>query len=189
VTVLLSDADVRSVVEAATRAPSVLNTQPWRWQVSSDDSGTVFELSADSARVLRVTDPLGRFLVVSCGAGLFNARLALRNAALEPLVQLSPAPQEPRLLARVSATPGAEPTAHERWLFGVIPERHTNRGPFHNRSMGSGLLQRVAAAAAARGAGVGGPFPGRGAGGGRKDPPEPLGPAGSCACRSVAASL
>jgi hypothetical protein len=153
VSVSLADADTRVVVEAATRAPSVLNTQPWRWQVADDPGdGTVFELSADSARVLRVTDPLGRFLVISCGAGLFNARLALRHLGLEPLVRLSPDPHEPRLLARVSASPGKPPSPEERWLYGAIPERHTNRGPFHQRVMGSGLVHRVVDAAAAEGA-------------------------------------
>lgn len=151
-TTSLVDADARAVVEAATRAPSVLNTQPWRWDVSADDHGTVFELFADSARVLRVTDPLGRFLVISCGAGLFNARLALRTQSLEPLVRLAPDPHDPRLLARVTATPGKPPTPDERWLHGAIPERHTNRGPFHNRELGSGLVRRVVDAAAAEGA-------------------------------------
>jgi hypothetical protein len=148
----LTDADARLVVESATRAPSVLNTQPWRWNVLVSDDGTAFELSADSARVLRVTDPLGRFLVISCGAGLFNARLALRSRGLEPLVRLSPDPHEPRLLARVTATAGKPPTQEETWLFGAIPERHTNRGPFHQRSMSSGLVHRVVDAAAAEGA-------------------------------------
>ncbi len=153
VSVSLADADARVVVEAATRAPSVLNTQPWRWAVQQDAStGTVFELSADSARVLRVTDPLGRFLVISCGAGLFNARLALRTLGYEPLVRLSPDPHEPRLLARVTASPGKPPSQEERWLFAAIPERHTNRGPFHQRAMGSGLVHRVVDAAAAEGA-------------------------------------
>ncbi len=151
-TTSLVDADARAVVEAATRAPSVLNTQPWRWDVSADEHGTLFELFADSARVLRVTDPLGRFLVISCGAGLFNARLALRTQSLEPLVRLAPDPHDPRLLARVTATPGKPPTPDERWLHGAIPERHTNRGPFHNRELGSGLVRRVVDAAAAEGA-------------------------------------
>jgi hypothetical protein len=146
------DADARAVVEAATRAPSVLNTQPWRWDVSADEHGTVFELFADSARVLRVTDPLGRFLVISCGAGLFNARLALRTQSREPLVRLAPDPHDPRLLARVTATPGDPPTPEERWLHNAIPERHTNRGPFHNRALGSGLIHRIVDAAAVEGA-------------------------------------
>jgi hypothetical protein len=148
----LADTDSRVVVEAATRAPSVLNTQPWRWSVAETDDGTVFALSADSARVLRVTDPLGRFLVISCGAALFNARLALRSMGLEPLVRLSPDPHEPRLLATVSATAGKPATQEERWLFGAIPERHTNRGPFHQRQMNSGLVHRIVDAAAAEGA-------------------------------------
>lgn len=153
VSLSLADADARVVVEAATRAPSVLNTQPWRWTVSpGSDGGTVFELSADSARVLRVTDPLGRFLVISCGAGLFNARLALRSLGLEPLVRLSPDPHEPRLLARVTASPGKPASPEETWLFGAIPERHTNRGPFHERGLGSGLVHRIVDAAAAEGA-------------------------------------
>lgn len=152
VTVRLPDSDARAVVEAATRAPSVLNTQPWRWQVHEATSGTVLELSADSARVLRVTDPLGRFLVISCGAGLFNARLALRQQSLDPLVRLSPDPHDPRKLAQVTASPGKPPTAEERWLFGAIPERHTNRGPFHERAIGSGLIHRVIDAASAEGA-------------------------------------
>ena len=109
VTVRLPDSDARAVVEAATRAPSVLNTQPWRWQIHQAAEGTMLELSADSARVLRVTDPLGRFLVISCGAGLFNARLALRQQALDPLVRLSPDPHDPRKLARVTAGPGNPP--------------------------------------------------------------------------------
>lgn len=151
-TTSLVDADARAVVEAATRAPSVLNTQPWRWDVSADEHGTLFELFADSARVLRVTDPLGRFLVISCGSGLFNARLALRSQSLEPLVRLAPDPHDPRLLARVTATPGTPPTPQERWLHGAIPERHTNRGPFHNRQLGSGLVNRIVDAASAEGA-------------------------------------
>ena len=152
-TVTLLDTDVRAVVEAATRAPSVLNTQPWRWRVrTSDDEGTVFDLSADSARVLRVTDPLGRFLVISCGAGLYNARLAVRSISLEPLVRLSPDPHDPRLLARLTASPGKPPSEEERWLFDAVPERHTNRGPFHERAISSGLIARVVDAATAEGA-------------------------------------
>ncbi|MGB9373811.1 MAG: hypothetical protein WCA82_06605, partial [Jiangellales bacterium] len=99
-----------------------------------------------------VTDPLGRFLVISCGSGLFNARLALRTQSLEPLVRLAPDPHDPRLLARVTATPGTPPTPQERWLHGAIPERHTNRGPFHNRQLGSGLVNRIIDAASAEGA-------------------------------------
>jgi hypothetical protein len=51
------------VLHAAARqsmhAPSVFNTQPWRWRVTSDS----LELRADPARRLDVTDPEGRLLM------------------------------------------------------------------------------------------------------------------------------
>ncbi|HSK25875.1 MAG TPA: hypothetical protein VK894_03090 [Jiangellales bacterium] len=147
-TTRLTGSEVRTVVEAAHRAPSVLNTQPWRWAEVEDG----LELRADSVRVLRVADPLGRFLVVSCGASLLNARLALRHLGREPVVRLGPDPDEPRLLARVRVVPGQPPTQEDDWLYSAIPLRHTNRGPFHERRLSSRLLRRLIDAAAAEGA-------------------------------------
>lgn len=148
----LTESEVREVVEAATRAPSVLNTQPWRWHVDEVGGETALDLFADSARVLRVTDPVGRFLVLSCGAALFNARLALRHLYRDPIVRLAPDPDEPRLLARVRVAAGAAATAEEDWLYRAIPDRHTNRAPFRERRLGSGVVRRLVDAAAAEGA-------------------------------------
>ncbi|HEU4491647.1 MAG TPA: hypothetical protein VFR74_12325 [Jiangellales bacterium] len=148
ITTRLTGAELRTVVEAAHRAPSVLNTQPWRWAEVEDG----LELRADSVRVLRVADPLGRFLVVSCGASLLNARLALRHLGREPVVRLGPDPDEPRLLARIRVVPGQPATQEEDWLYAAIPNRRTNRGPFHERKLGSRLIRRLIDAAAAEGA-------------------------------------
>lgn len=147
-TTRLTAAQVQAVVEAAHRAPSVLNTQPWRWRAVEDG----LELRADSSRVLRVADPLGRFLVVSCGASLLNARLALRHLGRAPAVRLGPDPDDPRLLARVGVGPGPGPTQAEEWLYSAIPLRHTNRLPFHDRRLAAGLAKELADAAAAEGA-------------------------------------
>jgi hypothetical protein len=57
----------RKAVERASLAPSVHNTQPWRFVVRP----TVLELHADSDRQLRALDPTGRQLVISCGCALF----------------------------------------------------------------------------------------------------------------------
>jgi nitroreductase len=43
-------------------APSILNTQPWRWRL---EPGRL-ELFAERAGQLRVTDPQGRLLTISC---------------------------------------------------------------------------------------------------------------------------
>ena len=66
---------VRYVVASAIWAPSVHNTQPWRFVV---DDGPRLSLYADADRGLAVADPDGREMM-SCGAALFTGRLALRS--------------------------------------------------------------------------------------------------------------
>jgi hypothetical protein len=58
----------------ATRAPSVHNTQPWRFRVSPD----VVQLWSDPRRKLRA-EPSGREMLISCRAALFGLRLAVRS--------------------------------------------------------------------------------------------------------------
>ena len=64
----------RFVIGAAVWAPSVHNSQPWRFAVRRGE----ISLYADPDRRLAVADPDGREMLISCGAALFNARLALR---------------------------------------------------------------------------------------------------------------
>src|SRR3954462_217561 len=59
--------------EAAGFAPSIHNTQPWRWRVAAAGLG----LFAARERQRGVPDPGGRMLHVSCGAALHHARVAL----------------------------------------------------------------------------------------------------------------
>jgi nitroreductase len=61
------------LIATAARAPSVHNTQPWRFRVGE----YAIDLHADVRRKLRM-DPLGRELLISCGAALFGLRLAVR---------------------------------------------------------------------------------------------------------------
>jgi nitroreductase len=65
----------RFVVEAAVHAPSVHNTQPW-WFSTADRE---ISLHADIDRRLNVADPRGREMMISCGAALFTARVAMRS--------------------------------------------------------------------------------------------------------------
>src|SRR3954465_12222646 len=48
----------------ALRAPSVLNTQPWRWRVTPD----ALELRMELGRSLTTTDPDHPLQLLSCGA-------------------------------------------------------------------------------------------------------------------------
>ncbi len=77
-TALASAEQLRQVVQAALLVPSVHNTQPWRFVERPDG----LELHADPARRLAVLDPDGRQQHLSCGAALFHARAAAREATL-----------------------------------------------------------------------------------------------------------
>jgi hypothetical protein len=68
------------VVAAAVWAPSVHNTQPWWFSTH----GQEISLYADATRQLLVADPGGREMMISCGAALFTARLALRSLGYIP---------------------------------------------------------------------------------------------------------
>jgi hypothetical protein len=124
---LAADGVVRRLVEAAGAAPSIHNTQPWRFRVTEE----LIELHGDPGRMLWVADPRGRALHMSCGAALFNLRLAIRMLAAKPLVWPLPDPQgAPTLLASVELAPGRPPASDERAMFELIHRRHTSRAPF-----------------------------------------------------------
>lgn len=129
-------------------APSVLNTKPWLFcKVPNDDR---IELRANWDRHLKVIDPLHRELLISCGAALFNLRMAIRVSGHDPVVWLLPDEQTQGaalcrhcgdrcgvgdLLASVEiVTRRTHPaTRQQRRLYEAIPRRHTVRQPFNHR--------------------------------------------------------
>jgi hypothetical protein len=119
----------------AGRAPSVHNTQPWRLLFSP----LTVELECDPRRKLR-TDPVGREMLISCGAALFGLRLAVRSLGYRPVVELLPDPGRLRLLARLRVGEAAPISRWERELLDAIPHRHTHRGPFAPAPVHAGLL-------------------------------------------------
>ncbi len=109
-------------VEHALRAPSVHNTQPWRWRL---DGGTV-ELHADRTRHLIGTDPDQRDLVLSCGAALHHLRAALAGVGVATIVERRPDPESSDLLAVVRPAAGP-PDEREAALASAIAARRTDR--------------------------------------------------------------
>jgi nitroreductase len=135
------------LIATAARAPSVHNTQPWRFRVGEYS----IELYSDPGRKLRV-DPLGREMLISCGAALFGLRLAVRSLGYQPVVSLLPDPGRLRLLAEVTLRAAAPASALERQLLDAIPRRHTHRGPFAAGPLPARLMPALQHDALAEGA-------------------------------------
>jgi hypothetical protein len=135
------------LIATAARAPSVHNTQPWRFRVGE----YAIELHADIGRKLRV-DPLGREMLISCGAALFGLRLAVRSLGYQPVIELLPDPAHLRLLARVRLGATEPMTAGERQMLEALPHRHTHRGPFAPGPLPAGLVPALQHDALAEGA-------------------------------------
>ncbi|WP_457653236.1 Acg family FMN-binding oxidoreductase [Rhodocaloribacter sp.] len=132
----------------AVLAPSAHNTQPWLFRISGDE----LELYADRTRVLAVIDPEDRELVMSCGAALFNLRIAMIHYGFVPVTHTFPDLEEPDLLAFVHFGPEREASVEEHRLFMAIKKRRTNRRPFEPRPVPDEDLAAVAAAAEREGA-------------------------------------
>ncbi|GAA1331579.1 nitroreductase [Saccharothrix algeriensis] len=124
----LAPYEVEGVLRAASLAPSVHNTQPWRFRVAHDR----IELHPDPGRALPATDPDGRELRMACGAALFNLRLGLRARGIRPLVTLLPGASVPGALAVVRWGGRRDADREVRELIAAVPKRRSNRKPFHD---------------------------------------------------------
>ena len=70
---------ISDAVELACRAPSLHNSQPWRFIVDGVD-GQAVHLFLDPDRAPRHTDTTGREALISCGAVLDHLRVAMAAA-------------------------------------------------------------------------------------------------------------
>lgn len=145
-----SDADIDQILTHAVRAPSLLNTQPWRFVV---DRGAV-AVYADRSRQLPTLDPDGRELTMSCGAALLGLRIAARHAGWEAEAHPFPLPDDPDLLAAVTFR-RTEETGDDR-LFRALALRYTNRHPFTDEPVPPDLRSALEQAAEVEGASLNG---------------------------------
>jgi nitroreductase len=134
-----------AAAEAALRAPSIFNSQPWRWHVSADG----LELLADPDRQLPVVDPEQMMSTLSCGIALHHARTALAAEGRGHAVHRLPDPARPDLLARIriTGTHPPDPADVRRYEASLI--RHTDRRPFDGQPLPDVVVDRLRAAAEA----------------------------------------
>lgn len=140
--------DIKQLVGAAVKAPSSHNTQPWVFR----EADGVLHLYADRTRALPVNDTDDRELTISCGAALFNLRVAAGAAGWDAKVASVPDPEDPDLLARVDFTEGHVASNDERSLATAIDLRYTHRKRFQDRKVPDDLVSRLRDAAETEGA-------------------------------------
>ncbi len=141
---------LRRAAVRATWAPSVHNTQPWRFVIGHG----ALEVHADYSRQLRVLDPIGRQLVISCGCAVFNARVSLAADGWPAEVRRYAPGAAGDLLAELSGLP---PESSEREpavaaLDPLLSLRRTNRRQFADDRVPADLLATLDAVAVAEGA-------------------------------------
>ena len=124
------------VVRTAVLAPSVHNTQPWRFAPGPRG----LEVRADLSRLLPHQDPRGRELYLSCGAAAQHALVAVRGAGRDASLALLPDPDDPELVATVAVGAAVPPDERDVALLAAAPLRHTDRSPFEDRAVPAGLL-------------------------------------------------
>ncbi|MBN3929606.1 nitroreductase [Streptomyces verrucosisporus] len=155
----MSDERVTAAVRDAAAAPSVHNTQPWRFRYPRSEGA--LQVRADFGRALPHADPEGRALHISCGAALFNLRVALAHEGLRPVTRLLPDPDDPALLAVVRPAgpgdgqgPGAGGDGGEGIgaLHPAVHRRHISRRPFAETEIPRSLRTALSDAALREGA-------------------------------------
>ncbi|MGW5382477.1 Acg family FMN-binding oxidoreductase [Nocardia sp. NPDC003963] len=140
---------VRTALALAVRAPSVHNTQPWKWRVGD----RTVHLYADESRRLTSADPDGRDEILSCGAALHHFRVAARSLGWRSIVHRIPNPADPAHLAAIEFARVA-PTTDDEELARAINRRHTDRRGLSSWETPPGHLATLSAACTEEGAGI-----------------------------------
>ena len=133
---------MRAAVALAARAPSVFNTQPWQWRV---DEGCL-HLLLDRSRTLPVTDPLVREAILSCGAALHHACLALSALGWHTRVHRAPDTHTPDRLATLDVASPRKPSTATLALASAAADRRTDRREYSAEPVSAPLLDELAEA-------------------------------------------
>ncbi|KHD77900.1 nitroreductase [Actinoplanes utahensis] len=148
-----SRAEARALSAAAAtagHAPSIHNTQPWRWRLSRSE----LNLYLDHSRALDVTDPDSRLAILSCGAALHHALVSLAADGWHTILARMPDPAHPDHLARLRLDhrmPVAPAAIRHLQTVGL---RHTERRPSASTPIHAESLRAVVAAVESTGAGL-----------------------------------
>lgn len=149
-------ADMPRLHKVVDSAPSIFNQRPWELVQAAKD-----RLDLYSVPVADLGGRLPREVAISCGAALYNVRLALRVAGRTPAVSLLPdLDRDPGLLTTITAAPtrlasveimlgrATQPPDAAQELYEALWLRRTDRGPFRYLPVPPPILVEMEVAAA-----------------------------------------
>ncbi len=122
----LTSQQLADLARAAHLAPSIHNTQPWLMLARRDG----LDVLEDSRRALPGVDPRGRERLVSCGAAVHNAEVALTRLGRTPIVTMLPDGDGGPRVATVRAGAPRAVTPQTEALYAAIHRRRTHRRIF-----------------------------------------------------------
>jgi len=131
---------------AAGYAPSIHNTQPWRWRLTAD----TLDLHLVPSRILQASDPDGRLATLSCGVALHHARVAVAAQGWHVAVTRMPRAAGPDLLARLHIEGRAPVDPPSVLHLRTIPLRYTDRRPVTGDPVDPAGLAAITAAVEAQ---------------------------------------
>lgn len=115
---------VRSLLEAAIRAPSGENVQPWQFVVRENNGVSIIDVRVTKEREQSLYGWGERASLVAVGAALENIRIAATREGFLAQIDTLPIAGDPHLAARVHLSPGA---SAKDPLYDAIFRRSTNR--------------------------------------------------------------
>ncbi|MHA0286260.1 Acg family FMN-binding oxidoreductase [Mycobacterium sp. C3-094] len=143
---LPNSAILRWALAQAVQAPSVHNSQPWLWQVGERS----VDLYANPDLALPHTDPDSRDLILSCGAALNHAQIALAAVGWQAKIRRFPDDAQPDHLATVELH-RYRPIEADIALAAAIPRRRTDRRNYSSRPVPGAAIAMMGARAARSG--------------------------------------
>lgn len=137
---------IRAALTLATRAPSVHNTQPWRWLVGENS----IHLYSNPDLHLPSTDPDSRDLMLSCGIALNHCVVAFAALGWQAKVHRFPNCADQNHLAAIELEPNSA-TEVDLALAEAIAQRRTDRRQYDSRPVPTTDIMSMGARAARMG--------------------------------------
>lgn len=120
-----SQGEIVDAIRLASRAPSIYNSQPWRWELS----GSTLHLYARRERGVSSTDPTGRELTICLGVVLGHLQMVMEGFGWRCATTVLPDPNHSEHIAEIMFRRSPSITEGQRHRLESIAVRRTDRLP------------------------------------------------------------